>query len=69
MSKLYVNPLTGERARLMNRGVGVVLYGKIGNHYLSEKIPQGTDPVKFWHRYLHRLGYKTIAEIRGRSDE
>jgi hypothetical protein len=25
--------------------------------------------VKFWHRYLHRLGYKTIAEIRGRSDE
>ena len=48
----------------MNMGEGVVLYGKLGNRYLSEKMPKGMDPVRYWHRYLHRIGYKTIAELR-----
>jgi len=63
MSKLYVNPATLRRARVMNNGVGAVLYGRFGNHYLTEKLPKGMDALQYWHRYLHRLGYRTLAEL------
>jgi len=66
MSKLYINPATGKRARILSNGAGVVLFGKFGNQTLhkSRKELAGEDPNKYWNRYLKQNGYRPSLELR-----
>jgi hypothetical protein len=66
MSKVYINPETGQKARLLNDGTSVILYGRFGKRMLSKckKELAGEDPGKYWNRYLKKRGFKTMLELK-----
>lgn len=66
MSKTYINPETGQKAKLLNDGTGIILYGKFGKRILSKskKELSGEEPGKYWNRYLKKRGFKTVLELK-----
>ena len=66
MSKVYINPETGQKARLLNDGTSVILYGRFGKRMLSKSKKElaGEDPGKYWNRYLKKRGFKTVLELK-----
>lgn len=66
MSKTHINPETGQKAKMLNDGTAVILYGKFGKRTLSKHRRElaGEDPGKYWNRYLKKRGFKTVLELR-----